>query len=354
MFVIIDSIQGREGIFMHTWLKRISTAVLTSLMMVSFIAVNVSASGTDVSKAYAAPSGATLTYRSLIQKKKWESSFKNQGEVSGTVSKSLRLEGIQIKISSDTEGSVEYSTLAHKKGWGDSKTNGQTSGGSGQFIERIRISLTGSLADKYDIYYRVHMPFKNGWMGWAKNGEAAGAAHYKYNIEAIQIILTEKDAEAPDAVNGIKSERTASLLTAQGVIDRMTAKAQNYSSETNWLVLTDTKYYFTAVFQGSRGNWKLVRLIYCSVGKKTSKTRKGSFRMKRKRSYFYYSKYRCKWASKYSGPYYYHSILYNRSGKKVLDGRLGQMVSHGCIRMEADDAKYIYKNVPKKSTVIVY
>lgn len=345
---------GKDRIIMHTWLKKISTALLTSLMLVSFIAVSVSASETNVSSAYTAPSGATLTYRSLIQKKKWESSFKKQGEVSGTVGKSLRLEGIQIKISSDTEGSVEYSTLAHKKGWAASKTNGQTSGGSGQFIERIRISLTGALADKYDIYYRVHMPFNKGWMGWAKNGEAAGVAHYKYNIEAIQIVLTDKDAEAPGTVNGISSERNSPILTAQSVKDAMTAKAQNYSSETNWLVLTDTKYYFTAVFKGSRGNWELVRFIYCAVGKKSSKTRKGSFRMKRKRSYFYYSKYRCKWASKYSGPYYYHSILYNRSGKKILDGRLGKMISHGCIRMEADDAKYIYKNVPKKSTVLVY
>ena len=133
---------GKDRIIMHTWLKRISTALLTSLMLVSFIAVSVSASETNVSSAYTAPSGATLTYRSLIQKKKWESSFKKQGEVSGTVGKSLRLEGIQIQISSDTEGSVEYSTLAHKKGWAASKTNGQTSGGSGQFIERIRISLS--------------------------------------------------------------------------------------------------------------------------------------------------------------------------------------------------------------------
>ena len=339
---------------MGTWLKKISTALLTSLMLVSFIAVNVSASGTDVSSSYAVPSGATLTYRSLIQKKKWESSFKSQGKVSGTTGKSLRLEGIQIKISSDTEGSVEYSTLAHKKGWGAVKTNGQTSGGKGQFLERIRINLTGELAEKYDIYYRVHLPIKNGWTGWAKNGEEAGIIHLKYNIEAIQIILTDKDAEAPDSLNGIKSQRSEARVSAQSVKDAMTAKAQNYASETNWLVLTDTKHYFTAVFKGSKGNWECVRFIYCAVGKKSSKTRKGSFRMKRKRSYFYYSKYRCKWASKYSGPYYYHSILYNRSGKKVLDGRLGKMVSHGCIRMEADDAKYIYKNVPKKSTVIVY
>ena len=64
---------GKDRIIMHSWLKRISTALLTSLMLVSFIAVSVSASETNVSSAYTAPSGATLTYRSLIQKKKWES-----------------------------------------------------------------------------------------------------------------------------------------------------------------------------------------------------------------------------------------------------------------------------------------
>ena len=136
---------------------------------------------------------------------------------------------------------------------------------------------------------------------------------------------------APSAVNQqpwefyvVTDKAVLEKLAAASPYAAMTAKAQNYSSETNWLVLTDTKYYFTAVFKGSRGNWELVRFIYCAVGKKSSKTRKGSYRMKKKKPYFYYSKYRCKWASKYSGPYYYHSVLYDRSGKKILDGRLAR------------------------------
>ena len=350
--MIISNTFG-ENHSMLTWTKRISTAILTALMFVSFISFGVSASSVNVSAQFTAPAGVTLTYRSLI-KKKWEKKTKNQGQTSGTTGKSKKLEAIKIWIKSDTEGGIEYRTRARKKAWGAYKTGGQVSGGKGQRLERIEIKLTGELAEKYDIYYRVHLNFKNGWLDWAKNGETAGNADYAYYIEAIQIVLTEKDAGTPSELYGMKSPRNTAYATAQSIRDAMTAKAQGYSSSTGWLVLTDTNKYFTAVFSGSQGNWKLERLIYCSVGKKSSKTKKGKYSIKKKKKYFYYGKYRCKWASKYKGAYYYHSVLYNRSGKKVLDGRLGKAVSHGCIRMDSGDAKYIYKNVPKKSTVVVY
>ena len=42
------------------------------------------------------------------------------------------------------------------------------------------------MEERYDIYYRVHAQ-NFGWMGWAKNGEAAGTEGYGYRVEAIQI-----------------------------------------------------------------------------------------------------------------------------------------------------------------------
>ena len=56
------------------------------------------------------------------------------------------------------------------------------------------------MADKYDVYYRVHAQ-NIGWMGWAKNGQAAGTAGYSYRLEAIQIILVKKGADAPGSTS---------------------------------------------------------------------------------------------------------------------------------------------------------
>ena len=51
--------------------------------------------------------------------------------------------------------------------------------------------------------------------------------------------------------------------------------------------------------------------------------------------------------------YYYHSILYDKTGKNIKDGRLGEALSHGCIRLNPDNAKWIYDNIPKGSKVII-
>lgn len=37
-----------------------------------------------------------------------------------------------------------------------------------------------------------------------------------------------------------------------------------------------------------------------------------------------------------------------------MDGRLGMHLSHGCVRLQIDNAKWIYNNIPRGTTVVVY
>ena len=218
----------------------------------------------------------------------------------------------------------------------------------------IQIKLTGALAEKYDIYYRVHVRTTNGWLNWAKNGEIAGVLHYARFIDAIQIVLTEKGAKAPGAVGGLKSQRDTAAMTADHIKKAMTEKAQSVSSKTNWLILCDTSNFFAGVFKGSKGNWKLVRFIYVGVGKESTPTKKGKHPVKGKKKKFFAGAVRCKYATRYYKNYYFHSVPYYWNGQKVYSPVLGKRVSHGCIRMATDDAKYIYTHVPKKSMAYVY
>ncbi|MBO4604905.1 MAG: L,D-transpeptidase, partial [Clostridiales bacterium] len=55
----------------------------------------------------------------------------------------------------------------------------------------------------------------------------------------------------------------------------------------------------------------------------------------------------------FHGNYGMHSILYNRNGS-LQDGRLGKHLSHGCVRLDTDVAKYIYQNIPVGTTVRIY
>lgn len=150
---------------------------------------------TKASENSVVTSSPSISYQTHVQDYGWQS-WKSNGEVSGTVGQSKRLEGINIKLS-NINGSIEYKTHVQDIGWQDWKSNGQMSGTSGQSkrLEAIKVKLTGEAANQYDVYYRVHAQ-DYGWLDWAKNGESAGTEGYSKRLEGIQIVLVKKGENA--------------------------------------------------------------------------------------------------------------------------------------------------------------
>ena len=47
--------------------------------------------------------------------------------------------------------------------------------------------------------------------------------------------------------------------------------------------------------------------------------------------------------------------LYNRgSMTHIQDGTLGKQVSHGCVRLDINNAKWLYDNIPNGTKVVIY
>ncbi|MBM6948828.1 NlpC/P60 family protein [Mordavella massiliensis] len=144
---------------------------------------------------------ADFTYSGTIQGT-GDSGEIQMGGTLGTTGQSKRLENISLHLNRRTEnmpeGQITYATHLSHLGWQESTgldtVNGSTDGSYG--IEAVKISLSGDLANYYDIYYRAHVQ-KYGWLGWAKNGQAAGTTKCGYRMEALQIKLVSKDASAP-------------------------------------------------------------------------------------------------------------------------------------------------------------
>ena len=155
---------------------------------------------TKASENSVVTSSPSISYQTHVQDYGWQS-WKSNGEVSGTVGQSKRLEGINIKLS-NINGSIEYKTHVQDIGWQDWKSNGQMSGTSGQSkrLEAIQIKLSGEAANQYDVYYRVHAQ-DYGWLDWAKNGESAGTEGYSKRLEGIQIVLVKKGESAPGSTS---------------------------------------------------------------------------------------------------------------------------------------------------------
>lgn len=133
----------------------------------------------------------------------------------------------------------------------------------------------------------------------------------------------------------------------------MMARANLYSSSTGYLLLVNRSTHKVGIFQGWQGNWKCIQYWDCSDGAPGTPTVEGTFRVGSKGYYFDSGSARCYWYTQFYGNYLFHSVLYYKNGT-LMDGRLGMALSHGCVRLNINNAKWIYDNIPVGSTVCVY
>ena len=124
----------------------------------------------------------------------------------------------------------------------------------------------------------------------------------------------------------------------------MYTKAYSNSSGTDWLILVDRANHLLGVFQGSKENWNLVKALRCTTGKWSTPTPAGVTVSTNK--YYYHSQ--SYWRTViFNGMYGIHAVI---SG----DWELGKSISNGCIRINKNEAIWLYNTVPLGTTVIVY
>ena len=279
-----------------------------------------------------------------------------QGGTVGTTGQSKRLEGVTLYLKSDSgtsalpTGTIQYATHLSKIGWSDWSEAGEFSGSEdGMYgMEAVRIRLTDDLAKYYDIYYRAHVQ-KYGWLGWAKNGQTAGTSKIGYRMEAMQVRLVSKDASAPGANSGYYTE----TRKASGPDAAMYARANMYNSPTPYIIMVDGSTHRVGIYQGSRGFWTCVKYWACGDGKPSTPTVRGVFSVGNRGYYFNSGAYRCFWWTQFYNDYLFHSVLCWPNGA-IADGRVGMGLSHGCVRLEMENCKWIYDNIPRGTTVVVY
>lgn len=145
------------------------------------------------------------SYQTHIQNVGWQD-WQSEAYVSGTTGRSLRLEAIKLKVSDHPNLGITYQSHVQNIGWQNWVSDGAESGTTGRSLrmEAIRINLTGTEAEKYDVYYQAHVQ-NRGWMDWVKNGEAAGTEGLSYRMEAIRMIILPKGAISPDDTTAFKN-----------------------------------------------------------------------------------------------------------------------------------------------------
>lgn len=104
----------------------------------------------------------------------------------------------------------------------------------------------------------------------------------------------------------------------------------------------------------------LVHTFVCSTGSKSHPTILGTFQAPGRNGEWYYMEDSVCWvqyAFVIEGGYFFHSVLFKQKGGEPTSTsvrNLGQAVSHGCIRLAVEDAKWIYENCSNGMTVVIY
>lgn len=207
-----------------------------------------------------------VSYRTHVQDDGWQS-FVADGDMSGTSGRSLRLEGIEIKLNSGINGSIEYRTHVQDIGWQSFVADGDMAGTSGRSLrlEAIQIRLSGEIANQYDVYYQVHAQ-EFGWLGWAKNGEYAGTSGYAYRLEGIRIKLVKKGEAGP-------TSSTYSYISSDGQTNQSLIKYRTHVQDIGW-----QSYKYDGAMSGTSG--KSLRLEGIEIMKADSLNIDGSIQYK--------------------------------------------------------------------------
>ena len=133
-------------------------------------------------------------------------------------------------------------------------------------------------------------------------------------------------------------------------------RTTNLTSPTNYLILVDKSACHTMIYTKSGNGWAPYKDWLCTPGKPSTPSLSGIYHVQGKGNSFGWDKgYTCWYYTQISGNYLFHSVIYQMGSKtNVIDGRLGQQLSHGCVRLSLENAKWMYDNIPVGTTIYLY
>ncbi len=93
-----------------------------------------------------------------------------------------------------------------------------------------------------------------------------------------------------------------------------------------------------------------IKNMACSGGKPETPTPQGTYTTNQKIYYAWIPKFAmgAYYWTRFYGPYLFHSVPYDSAGNMLTEelNKIGSPVSHGCIRLVLEDAKWLYETLP--------
>ncbi|MCQ2507296.1 MAG: L,D-transpeptidase family protein [Dorea sp.] len=149
-------------------------------------------------------------------------------------------------------------------------------------------------------------------------------------------------------------KKTCVVKYRDNVLYNSYKKIKSSKSQTSYYITVDTTANRCIVWTGSANKWEPLKVWKCSPGKSSTPTVTGYFKTAAKGYSFGGSDYTCYYYTQFYGDYLFHSVLYHKNSMNIKDGRLGMNLSHGCVRLHIEHAKWIYDNIPTNTQVYIW
>lgn len=197
---------------------------------------------------------------------------------------------------------------------------------------------------------------RNGRLDWGYTGLACNGEYYFY-VKNGRLDWSYSGYAQIDGQGEYYEVRNGRLVGGTLTLAKMHGVANNQDSPTNYIVIVDRAAHRVGVFKGSKYNWADAKYYKCCVGKPSTPTISGTYYIKSRGKYFDTgTKGRCWYFTQINGNYLFHSVIYDRqnSPKRIIDNSMDAAVSHGCVRLDLENAKWIYDNIRNNTKVIIY
>ncbi|WP_373483281.1 hypothetical protein [Acetobacterium sp.] len=180
-----------------------------------------------------------VQYKTHIQDYGWETVWKSNGALSGTVGESKRLEAMLVGLTGSLPEGATIQTYVHVQNRGDLGpfAMGNEAGTSGQGLRLESIRLVLNNMPGYRLLYNVQVQNK-GWLKdtsnpetWFKSGETAGTSGEGLRLEGLRIKIVEVNEEYEAYLSTVNAVKASSYTTESWTIYKKVLDANQMTKE---------------------------------------------------------------------------------------------------------------------------
>jgi hypothetical protein len=192
---------------------------------------------------------------------------------------------------------------------------------------------------------------------YAKNGSRVSKPSPKMTVCPEKYLKEHRDELLAKKVRSIRYLKNHKCEYVKANYSNETKVAyvnyKGFSSKTDYLIWANLYTQQATIFKGKKGNWKFLREFDIASGAWENRTPRGTHKITYKEYQWLHPGSKTMYVSHFYKKASFHARPKTRSGR-LYDKRIKQPISNACIRCPDKDAIFIYKKIPKGTTVRVW